>query len=237
MDDLDVTPTAPAPVTGLDPLYQQMYGSGTGEEVAERQVGFPVITAFTHYVLRPTKAVRRRSDHNCGARVSVEVIEGIEDSAGHKFTDSGDVAYGFVPSRTKGKPGAQETLSEADFQKKCKTRSALLNRIRQVLGLSLAVPPGSFSDAALDAYAAQFGSARTFIAEVRVEKGNDGVERNRIVWESIAGLDEEEHDSKGAPLGKTALQVAREKIAAWKPKAVTVAGGRSSSSLSNGDLR
>lgn len=235
-DDLDVTPTTPANVGGLDPLFNQMYGGGTGTETTERRVGFPVIDAFTHYVLKPSGARRHRTTTNVGAKVSVEVLEGPGETVGFKFTDSGDAGYGFIVSRESGPQGKRVTLNDEEWNKKVENRRRLFNRIRQVLGLGMAVPPGSFNDAAVDAYCAQFANARPFVAEVRVEVGLDGVQRNKIVWESIAALDEQELDRNKKPLGKTAHQFAKEKIAAYKPKGGAAAAPTSASSLSSGDI-
>ena len=208
-DGIDVTPTDSQSASGLDPLYQQIYGNPT-TEVAERRTGFPVIPSFSHYVLKPLKASRHKTQAGApGARAQVEVLEGPSETVGHKFVDSGDVAWGFVPSR-KGKDGAD--VDDVTFKGKVASRQGLLNRVRQALGLTFAWPQ-NFSDQAVEAYCFQFTTAKPFVAAVQVEKGNDGIERNRIDWQSAAGLDEPEVDSNKRPTGKTAGQVARERIA------------------------
>jgi len=234
MDNLDVTPTTPSSVGGLDPLYQQMYGGGLGTGTAERQVGFPVLPRFSYYVLKTLKATRRRSKDggNVGVQVMVEVIEGPGGTTGMKFTDSSNLAYGFIVGRMSGKQGQQVRLDDAAWQEKVDKRKLLLNRIAKTLGLALAVPSG-FTDPAVDQYAGQFEKPRTFVAEVRIDKGDDGVERNRIIWESVAAVDEAVHDRNGQPTGQNALQEAREKITAFNAKAPTAPRANVSSS----DLR
>lgn len=240
--DLDVTLTgeAQAGAGELDPLYQELYGDGGADAVAPRQIGFPIIPEFTHYVLKPLKATRRRSTANIGARAMVEVVAGPEGTVGHKFTDSSDVAFGFIVSR-RAKNGGE--IDQKTWAGKCRSRTALLNRVRQSLGLTAAVPPGTFigvpdmPDAAVDAYAAQFETAQSFVARVQIEKGQDGVDRNRIDWGSVAGLADAATDQQGRPTGMTAHEEALAKIAAWKPKPEAGASGKSSASLGNGSLR
>lgn len=156
---------------------------------------------------------------------------------GFKFTDSGEVAFGFVVSRT-GKNG--ETLDDAAWLKKCNSRRGLLARVQQALKLSFA-NPRSFSDADVDAYAAQFEHAAPFVAEVSIEKGSDGVARNRIQWSSVAALDEKVTDPSSKFVGKTALEEAREMIRLRDQRTPTgkptVADGRTSGSLGPADLR
>lgn len=223
--ELDVTPATGGEM--VDPLYKEIYGEGGGQEVAPRQIGFPIIPAFTHYVLKPLKATRRRSQTNVGARVQVEVVEGPEGTVGHKFTDSGEVGFGFIVARTKGKDRQQ--ITEEEWRGKCRSRNGMFNRVRVALGLTMAAPPNCFigmvdmPDAAVDAYAAQFENAQKFVAAVTIEVGMDGVSRNKVDWGSVAGLNEEATDQRGRPLGITAHEEAKGKIAAYKPE--TAKGG------------
>jgi hypothetical protein len=80
---------------------------------------------------------------------------------------------------------------------------------------------------ALEAYAEQFNeNAPLSIIEIRQEKGFDGVQRNKLVFESIETLITPMKDKKGNLVpGKTALDEARAKIAE-RDKA-TVSKGRS----------
>lgn len=199
--------------------YAAMMADGD-DEVAPRQVGFPLAPPFLRYVLNVVKAERRQAKvgDGVGARAQIEIIAGPADTAGMKFFDSGNILYGFVPSRMGGKPPNQKPLTDEEFAKKVKSRRAGFNRIRQALGLATAMP-SDLSPQAVDAWCAQFPPSGHFVAEIRVERGNDGVERNRVVWESVAGLNEPELDRQGRQTGKTALEVAVADIAAYDAKA------------------
>lgn len=218
MNEVDVTPTDSVAMEGLDPLYKSIYGESGASEVAPRQIGYPLVPVFTHYVLKIVKATRRRSQTNVGVRLQAEVAEGPEGTVGMKFTESSELCFGFLVGRQK--KGVE--ITEDQWKAKCRSRNALFNRVRQVLGLSTALPANcfigmrDFPDAAIDEWCKQFDAAASFIGSVVIEKGQDGVDRNRIDWGSTAGLGDPETDQRGRETGLSALEGARAKIAAYK---------------------
>jgi len=223
-DDLDVTPTTQS--SAADPLYNAIYGDATAE-VAPRRQGFPVIPPFTAYVVKPLKAQTHRTEANVSARVQVEILEGPGETSGKKITDNGGIW--FVVSRNKkdrqGKVLGQ--LDDAAYAQKRDRAIKSLNRIRKALGLTFAWPQGGLHDAAVDQYCAQFAQAQPFVVEIRVEKDGNGTERNRIVWESAAALDEPQLDSGDKPTGKTAHEAAQAMIKQQNERRAQAKGGGS----------
>lgn len=218
-NEFDVETQGQGTSAGAADDYAAMLAEGD-DEVAPRQVGFPLAPPFLYYHLKVVKAERRqaRQGDGVGARAQIQILEGPADTAGMKFFDSGNILYGFVPSRMGGKPPNQKPLNEEEFAKKTKSRKHGFNRIRAALNLAQAMP-SDLSPQAVDAWCAQFEHANSFIAEIRVERGSDGVERNRIIWESVAGLNEPELDRQGRQTGKTAHEEAVAQIAAFDAKA------------------
>ncbi len=235
MDDLDVQPTAPVGMGQVDPMYQQVYG-GASAEVAPRRVGFPVVPPFLYYIVKPLGAKVNRTKANVGARATVQILEGPADTVGTKVSDNGAIWFDVSRNKKDRQGNVLEVLDDAKYAQKVKNHVAALNRIRQALGLAYSWPQGSTSDSAVEAYCKLFDSARSFVVEIRIERDNNGIERNRIVWESAAGLDEPVLDKNDKPIGKTAAQEAREKIAAFGKAAASKTSG-TSASLAQGDLR
>jgi hypothetical protein len=214
-DDFDDNDNPGTANSGIDPVYAELYGSGTGDEVAERQGGFEPIPAFGYYVVQPRKAIASFTQEKGSPRVQaqVEIVEGLTDTAGRVITDAMGI-YFIVNRESKNfKTNEMEYLNDEDFAKKVTKRKNLLNRIAKVAKLPMSVPV-SFQGDAIEQYASQFTpESPRFVIEIRAKKGSDGITRNEFVWQTAAALDEPILDKNGKPTGLTALDEARKKIA------------------------
>ena len=230
-DDYDDASTAVATAgVDVDPSYAEQFANGTGEEVAERRMPFEPIPNGLYVVKAVSAAGLLTSEGNPRVRAQVEILEGINDTVGRKVTDSGGIY--FVTKRTSKIKGKEVFLEgeardkTSPFGKKVANRHAMLNRIKNVLSFQIAAPSMPTEDAIQD-YANQFTETTPpFIMEIRIEKGSDGVNRNKFVWESIEALDGPVKDKNGNVVGgRTALDEVRTKIAAQE-KGATQARGR-----------
>jgi hypothetical protein len=202
--------------SGVDPLYLEQFGAGLGEEVAERRGALEPVANFGYYIVQPTKAIASFTNQKGSPRiqVQVEILEGPADTVGRIVTDSGGIYFITNRESFDKKTKQMVYLDEAAFAEKLAARKAFLKRIANVMKLTQAIP-ASFTGDALDSYAAQFSSeSPKMVIEIRTEKGQDGVNRNRLVWESAAALNEPLKDKRGNLVpNKTALDEARTKIA------------------------
>lgn len=221
-DPLDDAGQVAQVVTGkgpVDPAYQDMFGGDVMQttQEADRRVGFEPFTPFTHYILKPLSADGRLIGDNDTptARVMLEIAEGIDGTEGRRAPM--DVFFISNPESMNRKTKQMERLSDAKFAEKKENRRGLLLRLQRCFKLAQAFP-GSFQEPAVQAYAQQYeGNPSLVIGEVRIETGTDGIKRNRVVAESIASPDDPVKDANKKVIpGKTAIQEAREKIAARK---------------------
>jgi hypothetical protein len=199
---------------GLDPEYEAQFAEGIGEDESERQVGFDPLPKGK-YLMRPVRAIgdlsREKKSPFC--KPTCEVVKGAGDTVGRRVFDAGGIYFKAAPTSYNRRTKQQETLDPVALKKKRKARNDLLTRIARRIGLKMDHPP-NFQQQGCEVYAAQFEQEglNDFIIDLKVEKGLDGVMRNRFVWESIAAPSDEMKNSAGEATGKTALQDLEESI-------------------------
>lgn len=215
MDELDkVIGKDSAAENGFD--YEGVFSGATTEE-AERRVSGKTVPSFPLYVVHfgGAKAGYSTKKGTPFVRPYLHIRAGLDGTAGDIVSDD---LYLSVSKTTTDDDNIVQRKSAEKFKEDAERLVMILNKIARVGGFGKAHPAG-YDKTSLDAYAEQFAgpNEQGFDAIVEIRETTEEFEgrkrtRNRIIWESLAALDDPADAKKLRAAGKTALDEALLKI-------------------------
>lgn len=239
--DLDsVTQT---PVATPDDAYAAIYGRPLGDDEGERQVGIEPVPRFDYYLLHfdEGKGDLLGDVKAPAVNIVATVKEGPDGTIGRKIFDTLFMEVSKNKYVKQDDENVQLPKTQEEFDASVEKHRHRLTRIARIGKFAVAAPK-SFMQADLQTYGMQFGLNGGFDAIVAVSvqkerpdgKGGMWPAKNRIIWQSMAALDDPEKDKKGNPTGRSCHEEARDKLAKYNERQAKSGGrgaGRTAASM------
>jgi len=223
------------PVATEDDAYAAIYGRPMDDDEGQRQVGSEPIPRFDYYMLHFEEGKGELLGVNKAPAIQVvaTVVEGPDGTVGRKVFDTMFLEVSKNKYIKEGSNSVQVPKTKEEFEETVERHLRKLNRIGRIgkFGISR---PTSFMQADLQTYGLQFGINGGFDAIVAVSiskarpdgKGGEWPARNRIIWQSMAALDDPELDKQDKPTGRSCHEEARDKMVKFNERKAAKGNGR-----------
>jgi len=223
------------PVVTEDDAYTAIYGRPIDDDEGKRQVGSEPIPRFDYYLLHFDEGKGELlGEKNAPAiQIQATVVEGPDGTVGRKVFDT--LFLQVSPNKYVKEDGnnVQVPKTKEEFEVSVERHLRNMTRVGRI-GKFAVARPKSFMQADLQTYGMQFGLDGGFEAIVAVSvskarpdgKGGEWPARNRIIWASMAALDDAELDKADKPTGRSCHEEARDKTTKFNERRAAKGGGR-----------